>query len=56
MLGHYSYPTNLILLRTRDRGVMEYYRSIAPRMTELERNIKNAVKTAAMFAENALRK
>jgi thiol-disulfide isomerase/thioredoxin len=49
MFGHYFYPTNLILLRTQDRGAIEYYRGISPSMTELSRNIENAVETAAML-------
>jgi thiol-disulfide isomerase/thioredoxin len=46
---HYFYPTNLILIRTRDRGAIEYYRNAAPRMSELERNIEAALQTAQMI-------
>jgi thiol-disulfide isomerase/thioredoxin len=49
VFGHYFYPTNLILLRTKDRGAFEYYRGISPPMSELGRNIKNAVDTATML-------
>jgi thiol-disulfide isomerase/thioredoxin len=49
MFGHYFYPTNLILIRTRDRGAVEYYRNASPAMSELRKNIENAVKTAAMI-------
>lgn len=49
MFGHYFYPTNLILLRTRDRGAIEYYRNVSPEMDELERNIEIALKIAAMI-------
>lgn len=49
VFGHYFYPTSLILLRTEDRGAFEYYRSVSPTMSELGRNIKNAVETAAML-------
>jgi hypothetical protein len=49
MFGHYFYPTNLILLRTRDRGAIEYYRNVSPRMSELRGNIEVAVETAAMI-------
>jgi thiol-disulfide isomerase/thioredoxin len=49
MFGHYFYPTNLILLRTKDRGAIEYYRNVSPHMSELERNIEIAVETAAMI-------
>ena len=48
-LGHYFYPTNLILLRTPDRGASEYYRNVSPEMDELEKNIEKAVETATMF-------
>ncbi len=53
VFGHYFYPTNLILLRTADRGVFEYYRAAAPRMNELERNIESAVKIAGMMKKEA---
>ena len=46
LLGHYFYPTNLILLRTRDRGAIEYYRNVSPTMSELKKNIENAIKIA----------
>ena len=49
MFGHYFYPTNLILLRTHDRGVIEYYRNTSPNISELRKNIKTALKIAAMF-------
>ncbi|MDH5448676.1 MAG: hypothetical protein OEY24_06220 [Candidatus Bathyarchaeota archaeon] len=47
--GHYFYPTNLILLRTIDRGVIEYYRNAAPDINELEKNIESALEVATMF-------
>jgi len=47
LFGHYFYPTNLILLRTRDRGAIEYYRNASPTMSELKKNIEMAVETAA---------
>jgi thiol-disulfide isomerase/thioredoxin len=47
LFGHYFYPTNLVLLRTRDRGAIEYYRNVSPAMSELKRNIEVAVQTAA---------
>jgi len=46
---HYFYPTNLILVRTRDRGVFEAYRIINPKMSELEKHIESAVETATML-------
>jgi hypothetical protein len=49
VLGHYFYPTNLILLRTKDRGAVEYYRNVSPRMSELRRSIEAAVEIAQMF-------
>jgi len=49
MFGHYFYPTNLILLRTKDRGAIEYYRNVSPHMSELEKNIEIAVETATMI-------
>lgn len=49
ILGHYFYPTNLILLRTVDRGAFEYYRNVSPDMKELERNIEHALEIAAMM-------
>lgn len=47
--GHYFYPTNLILIRTKDRGAIEYYRNVLPVMSELGRNIETAVETATMI-------
>ena len=49
MFGHYFYPTNLILLRTKDRGAIEYYRNASPDMRELGKNIEAAVETATMM-------
>jgi len=48
---HYFYPTNLILIRSRDRGAFELYRNAGPEMIELEKNIESAVETAAMLAK-----
>jgi thiol-disulfide isomerase/thioredoxin len=45
--SHYFYPTNLILLRTKDRGAVELYRNVDPRMSEYKRNIEVALKIAA---------
>ncbi len=53
VFGHYFYPTNLILLRTADRGVFEYYRAAAPRISELERNIESAVRIAVMLEKES---
>ncbi len=47
--GHYFYPTNLILLRTVDRGVIEFYKGISREMDELRKNIGIAVEIAAMI-------
>ncbi|UCE29093.1 MAG: thioredoxin family protein [Candidatus Bathyarchaeota archaeon] len=49
VLGHYFYPTNLILLRTVDRGAIEFYRNVSPEMDELRKNIETAVEVAVMF-------
>jgi len=49
LLGHYFYPTNLILLRTRDRGAIELYRNIEPKMNELKKNIGVAVEITKMI-------
>jgi len=43
---HYFYPTNLILIRTRDQGAVEYYRNAAPSMSELRKNIETALAVA----------
>lgn len=51
LFGHYFYPTNLIVLRTRDRGAIEYYRNVSPAMSELKRNIEIAVETAGATKE-----
>ena len=49
LLGHYFYPTNLILLRTPDRGAISHYRNSSPTMSELKKNIEVAVKIATMM-------
>lgn len=49
LFGHYFYPTNLILLRTVDRGAIEFYRNISPEMDELRKNIGIAVEIATMI-------
>jgi thiol-disulfide isomerase/thioredoxin len=49
VFGHYFYPTNLILLRTPDRGALEFYRNVSSEMDELEKNIEVALKVAAMI-------
>jgi hypothetical protein len=46
MLNHYFYPTNLVLLRTVDRGAIELYRNVSPEMDELKKNIEIAVNIA----------
>jgi len=49
VFGHYFYPTNLILLRTKDRGAIEFYRNVSPKMDELKRNIEIAVEITTMI-------
>jgi thiol-disulfide isomerase/thioredoxin len=49
VFGHYFYPTNLILLRTRDRGAIELYRNVSPSISELRKNVRTATEIAAMF-------
>lgn len=56
LFGHYFYPTNMILLRTADRGAIEYYRNASPTMTELKRNIQAAFETATMIEKEAQEK
>jgi len=53
LLRHYFYPTNLILIRSRDRGAVEYYRNVAPEMRELEKNIEKAVNVAKFFEKKS---
>ncbi|WXG46097.1 MAG: thioredoxin family protein [Candidatus Atabeyarchaeum deiterrae] len=52
LLGHYFYPTNLILIRTKDRGAIECYRNIATRMTELRNNVEALIETATAMAKD----
>ena len=49
VLGHYFYPTNLILFRTPDRGAIDYYKSSSPTMNELKKNIEIAMEIATMI-------
>jgi len=53
MFGHYFYPTNMIVIRTRDRGAVELYRNASPEMDELERNIESALETAIMMEKES---
>jgi hypothetical protein len=48
---HYFYPTNLILVRSRDKGAFELYRNAGPPMTELAKNIDAAAEAAVMLAK-----
>jgi thiol-disulfide isomerase/thioredoxin len=52
VLSHYFYPTNLVLLRTVDKGSIEYYRSVATSMSELRRNIGIASKVSTSLKES----
>jgi len=53
LLRHYFYPTNLILIRSKDRGAIEYYRSAGPEMRELLKNIEKAVEVAEYFEKGS---
>jgi thiol-disulfide isomerase/thioredoxin len=52
VLGQYFFPTNIILVKTRDRGVIELFRSVSARMSELKRNIVMAVEIADMLGKS----
>lgn len=52
LLRHYFYPTNLILIRSKDKGAIEYYRNASPDMSELKRNIEKAVEVAKFFEKS----
>jgi len=45
-LGHYFYPTAVILIRSNDTGPVEYYRAISPAMSELRMHASNALRAA----------
>ena len=53
LLRHYFYPTNLILVKSQDRGVIEYYRNTGPDMRELQKNIERAVEVAGFLAKDS---
>ena len=52
VLGHYFYPTNIVLVRTSDKGAIEFYRNVSPRMAELKRNVENAIELAKVLRES----
>jgi thiol-disulfide isomerase/thioredoxin len=52
LLRHYFYPTNLILIRSKDKGAIEYYRNASPGMGELHRNVEKAVEVAKFFEKS----
>lgn len=54
LLGHYFYPTNLVLIRTRDRGAIEYYRNVSPEIEELERIAERALEIAKIIEKEAV--
>ena len=49
-LGHYYYPTTVILVRSRDLGPFEYYRAISPSLSELRRSASGALRAAEALA------
>ena len=49
VFGHYFYPTSLILIRTGDRGAIEYYRNVSPVISELRKNIEAALQIATFL-------
>ena len=53
LLRHYFYPTNLILVKPKDRGAIEYYRNTGPDMRELRKNIEKAVEVARFFEKGS---
>lgn len=52
LLRHYFYPTNLILIRSGDRGAIEYYRNAGPDMRELKKNIEKAIHIAKFLGKS----
>jgi len=53
LLRHYFYPTNLVLIRSRDRGAIEFYRNTSPDMRELRKNVERAVEVATFFEKGS---
>jgi len=53
LLRHYFYPTSLILVMSKDRGAIEYYRSASPDMRELRKNVEKAVEVARFFEKGS---
>jgi len=51
LMGHYFYPTDLVLIRTKDRGAVEFFRAVSPRMDELRRYVENALASAVALAK-----
>jgi thiol-disulfide isomerase/thioredoxin len=51
VLRHYFYPTNMVLVRTRDRGVVEFYRNVSPKMSELRSIIGKAAEISTALAK-----
>ena len=49
VFGHHFYPTNMILLRTRDRGAIQHYKNASPEMADIKKNIKAALEVATMI-------
>lgn len=45
-LGHYFYPNTIILIRTKDMGLVEYYRCGYPSAAELRKYVGRALRTA----------
>jgi len=53
LLRHYFYPTNLVLIRSRDRGAIEFYRNTSPDMRELGKNVERAVEVATFLEKGS---
>jgi len=53
LLRHYFYPTNLVLVRSRDRGTVEFYRNTSPDMRELRKNIERATEVAKFLEKRS---
>ncbi len=50
LLGHYFYPTAVVLARSKDLGVFEYHRAISPSIPELQRAVTAALRAAKILA------
>ena len=53
LFHYYFYPTVLVVVRTKDKGAVEFYRNISPEIAELKNNIEHSLELAKVLEKEA---